>query len=92
MVLSFEEFINKSLDYHAPLRELHIPIRYKHGLSDETKTCIWERNEARRKVKGINGKKETKLWQDYKRIRNKCVSLVRRDTRKLSVEFITGND
>ena len=92
MVLSFEEFINKSLDCHAPVRELHIPIRYKHGLSDETKACIWERNEARRKLKGINGKKETKLWQNYKRTRNKCVSLVRRDTRKFTMELITGND
>ena len=91
MVRVLEDVINNSLDRLAPVREFKIPSNYRHGLTDGTRMMMNQRDVARRKAceaKGEAGQSE--CWREYRRIRNKCTSLIRRDVRNATSNMMEG--
>ena len=71
MVQIYTELIEKTLDIHAPFKDIKQHPGYKSGLSKETKELMKKRDEARK-----HG------YTSYKNLRNRCVSSIRNGTRK----------
>ena len=80
MTEKFEEMMTSLLQKHAPLREVKINNNFKPGLTKETKRLLKERNFLFRKVTTSDEDKKNELWCLFKKLRNKCTRLVRRDT------------
>jgi hypothetical protein len=85
MVTTLESQINKVLDYHAPHKEVKIRPSFKKGLSDESKDLMKERNRLHRKMRKLDGDQKFQIHLQYRQLRNKCVSLQKRDTIKNNV-------
>jgi hypothetical protein len=85
LVTTLESQINQVLDYHAPHKEVKIRPSFKKGLSDEAKDLMKERNRLQRKMKTLDGDQKFQMHLQYRQLRNKCVSLQKRDTIKNNV-------
>ena len=72
----FENNIKSILDDMAPLRKIQLKTKNKCWLSSETKDTIKTRDNIR--TEAVE-KDDPDLWRQYKILRNKCTSMVRRD-------------
>ena len=66
------------------LSEILVKIRNqnKHGISENTRKLIKERDEARKAIHGSSNHDKRVLHEKYKRLRNKVNSELRKDIRK----------
>ena len=81
MVKSFNINLQTALDESAPWKTITVHTNYKHGLSESTKQLIKERDQIRKSIiKSPNEKKI--LHEKYKKIRNRVVNQIRKETKK----------
>ena len=76
MAVKFSDLVNDALDDIAPFKKLSLKPDYKHGLSNDTKLLMSERDSARRQIKSTSGDKWIAL-QKYKTLRNRVTKQVR---------------
>ena len=76
MAVKFSDLVNDALDDIAPFKKLSLRPDYKHGLSNDTKLLMSERDSARRQIKSTSGDKWIAL-QKYKTLRNRVTKQVR---------------
>lgn len=74
----FTELVNEALDECAPLKSFKIKPGYKHGLTEEAKRLMKERDAARSQLKRSPGEKKI-LHEKYKRLRNRTTQQIRKD-------------
>jgi hypothetical protein len=90
MVKTLETQLNCVLDCHAPYKEVRMRSTFRRGLSDETKNLMKERNSLQRKMKKLAGDQQLQMHLKYRQLRNKCVTLQRRDTVQDNVSQFNG--
>jgi hypothetical protein len=90
MVNTLETQLNSVLDCHAPYKEVKMRSNFRRGLSDETKNLMKERNSLQRKMKKLAGDQQLQMHLKYRQLRNKCVTLQRRDTVQDNVNQFSG--
>ena len=91
MVSIFTELVTEALDKEAPVKTFKIPKNYVHGLSEETKDTMKKRDDTWHRLTSTSKELKQVVWKQYKQLRNKCVRLTRRDTRKNAQEVIEKN-
>ena len=77
----FTTFITNSLDVHAPMKKFTITSKYRSGLSEETRLQLNLRNGLQKELRQSKGAERAAVWLRYKKARNRCVNLVRRDNK-----------
>ena len=90
MAEHFTDYVRETLDELAPIRVMKISNQFRHGLTEETKAMMYERNCARLRVMAGKRSERPQLWKEYTKIRNKCTRGIRKDTQKATVDFITN--
>jgi len=85
-----EEFVNKVLDIHAPIRKVIVRKHYKPGLSQKVKTMIKERESCRREAARKAGPERLQLHAKYKKLRNKVTKTIRKDDIRAAAEKIAN--
>jgi hypothetical protein len=88
MVQMYSDFVNEALDIHAPLKEIRIKGNYKSGLTDDTKKLMRKRDAARKKFSRATGAEKGVLHEKYKKLRNRCTKLTRKDNISNSVRRV----
>ena len=88
MVEMYTKFITKTLDNHAPFKEIKIRSKYKSGISSDTKKLMSKRDKARREHSKAKGNKKKELHENYRKLRNKCTTRIRKETIANSVRRI----
>ena len=79
MAIIFTERITEALDECAPVKTFKIKPGYRPGLTEKAKDLMKERDLARRELKRSPG--ETKILHErYKKLRNKTMKQIRKDT------------
>jgi len=73
------------------VKTFKIPKNYVHGLSEETKDTMKKRDDTWHRLMSTSKELKQVVWKQYKQLRNKCVRLTRRDTRKNAQEVIEKN-
>ena len=79
----FNMQVTEALDECAPMKEIKIRRHHKFGLGEDTKKMIKERDSLRKKIGKARRKDKGKIQDEYKKLRNKIIGKVRKDT----VEF-----
>ena len=79
MVGDFNEKIKKALDLVVPVRTFKIRSNHKFGLSDETKEQMRKRDQTRESINKSSPKEKVVLLQQYKKLRNKVTSMIRKE-------------
>jgi retron-type reverse transcriptase len=90
MVVAIEAMINCVLDSHAPYKLVTMKSAFKKGLSQETKKLMKERNKVHRKMSKLSGDQKFQVHLQYRKLRNKCVSLQKKDTIQNNVDEFSG--
>ena len=80
MVKIFDENVRAALDEVAPVKSFTIRSNHKFGLSDSTKDLMKKRDHTRNSIKNASGQNKTVLMQQYKSLRNKVTSQIRKET------------
>jgi len=81
MVALYENFINKVLDKHAPMKKIKIHEHYKSGISANTKRLMKKRDATRKEFAKSTGEERAILHKKYKCLRNKCTSSLRKENK-----------
>jgi hypothetical protein len=90
MVTTLEQMISSVLDSHAPYKLVKMRAAFKGGLSHEAIDLMKRRNSLHRKMKKLSGDQKYQMHLQYRLLRNKCVTLQRRDTIKNNVTKFSG--
>jgi hypothetical protein len=80
MVVALEAMINCVLDFHAPFKQITLKPSFRSGLSNETKKMMKKRNRLQTKMKKLSGDEKFQMHLQYRKQRNRCVRLQKRDT------------
>ena len=78
MAIKFSNLVNEALDDLALLKKITCKPGYLHGLSNNTKQLMSERDTASRLIKSTPGDKWIAL-QKYKTLRNRVTKLIREE-------------
>ena len=84
----FTNSVKASLDSHAPFITFTPSYKFNPVISEETKKKIDERNIAHKKAKLTKAPEDIK---EYKKLRNKCVGLTRKDMREAVESEMNSN-
>ena len=87
MTNSFNINLQKALDESAPWKCITIHKNYKHGLSDQTKKLIKERDQLRKSINKSPNENKI-LHEKYKKIRNCVINQIRKETKRNNEERI----
>ena len=79
MVDVFDRNIQAALDIVAPVRTFKIRSNHRFGLSDETKELMRKRDQTRRSISGAAAKEKNVLLKQYKSLRNRVTSKIRKE-------------
>ena len=79
MVRDFNAKIKDALDLVAPVRTFKIKSNHKFGLSDGTKEQMRKRDRTRESINRASPNEKVVLLQQYKKLRNKVTSMVRKE-------------
>jgi hypothetical protein len=63
---------------------------FKKGLSQETKDVIKEKNKVHRQMSKLSRDHKYQVHLQYKKLRNKCVSLQKKDTIQNNIDEFSG--
>lgn len=88
MVEMYSGFVNEALDTHAPIKEIKIKANYKSGLSKETKKLMNKRDTLRKEFSKTKGREKTVLHEKYKKLRNHCTKMIRKESISNSVRRV----
>ena len=92
MIGAMEVFIAQSLDKLAPIKNFKISNNYRHGLSDETKCLLIERDRMRILAGKSTDPDRTIFYEQYRKLRNKCVGLVKKESNGATLALIQGKE
>ena len=86
--------INEALDECAPYKNVKIRQNFKPGLSDTAKKLIMERDLTRKELSTSKNAEKPMLKAKYKKLRNRTIAQIRKDTIQMNGEKITkaGNE
>ena len=76
--------VSESLDQCAPVKSFKIRNQNKHGISEQTRSLIKERDVSRKAVTKCSYTEKAVLHAKFKRLRNKVNSELKKDIRKFS--------
>ena len=86
------EIINKlvteSLDQCAPIKSFKIRNQNKHGISENTRNLIKERDSTRKALASRSSAEKSVLLIKYKKLRNKVNSELKKDVKKFNNERV----
>ena len=88
MVSLYSSFVNRALDIHAPVKEIHIKANYVNGLTEETKKLMKKRDATRKEFSKTKGKEKALLHEKYKKLRNHCSKMIKKDNIANSVRRV----
>jgi hypothetical protein len=80
LVEEFNEKIKKALDLVAPVKTFKIRSNHRFGLSDDTKDQMKKRDRTRGSINKASPQEKVVLLQQYKKLRNKVTSMIRKET------------
>ena len=80
--------MQEALDEHAPYKNITIPPGYNSALSEETKQFIKGRNQLHGQMMAAVGQERRTMWEAFRKQRNKCNNLVKRDVKRKTQEKI----
>ena len=79
MVAEFTNNVTLALDQVAPVKSFTIRSNHRFGLSDSTKELMKKRDQTRSKIKDVSGNEKGVLLAQYKQLRNKVTSKIRKE-------------
>ena len=79
MVAGFNKNVENALNEVAPVKTFKIRSNYRFGLSDSTKELYKRRDHTRGKISTAEGQQKGVLLQQYKVLRNKVTSKIRKE-------------
>ena len=92
MIGAMEVFIAQSLDKLAPVKTFKISSNYRQGLSDETKCLLIERDRMRKLAGKSTDPDRIIYYEQYRKLRNKCVGLVRKGSRRATLALFQDKE
>jgi hypothetical protein len=81
-----EDMIHSVLDIHAPFRLIKQRDCFRTGLSQETKSLMKSRDLLQKQMRSLKGDQKVAKHKQYKKVRNQCLNLQRKDSQKLCLD------
>ena len=88
MVKAFDKNIKAALDLASPLKSFKIRSNYRFGLSENTKELMKKRDKTRNAIKNAAKMEKRVLLKQYKSLRNKVTSKIRKENKYTFHSFI----
>lgn len=82
---TFKTTLNTKSDTYAPIESKRLRSNHKHWVTPEIIKIMHERDRLHRKATQTN---DDNLWSNYKRLRNRVVTLVRKEQKKAMEELV----
>jgi len=79
MVTLFDNNVKRALDLAAPVKTFKIRSNHRFGITEGTKGLMKKRDNVRNKIKKAKGQEKKNLLQQYKILRNKVTSEIRKE-------------
>ena len=87
----FYEYYNKVLDLHSPFQTKKLRKNKKCPLSNETRAAMRLRDKIKAEMYPLSGPEKHVKFQQYKKERNRVISLIRRDEKENFKKLVTEN-